>query len=74
MADSNMEKFDIVIIGAGVIGLAIAKELSGGKKQYRLAVLERHDSFGSETSSRNSEVVHGGMYYPNGSLKAWRLV
>ena len=70
MADSNMEKFDIVIIGAGVIGLAIAKELSGGKKQYRLAVLERHDSFGSETSSRNSEVVHGGMYYPNGSLKA----
>lgn len=63
-----MEKFDCIIVGAGVVGLAVANDLA---KDGRLVlVVERHDSFGAETSSRNSEVIHGGMYYPPGSLKA----
>ncbi|MCX5696510.1 MAG: NAD(P)/FAD-dependent oxidoreductase [Candidatus Omnitrophica bacterium] len=58
----------ITIIGAGVIGLAVAWELS--KKFEDVFVLEKKKTFGQETSSRNSEVIHGGMYYPSGSLKA----
>lgn len=63
-----MEEFDIIIIGAGVVGLAIAKELSGTGRNILL--VDRNKTFGQETSSRNSEVIHGGMYYPAGSLKA----
>jgi len=63
-----MEKVDIVIIGAGVVALAIAARLT--KSNRSLYVIERHDSFGQETSSRNSEVIHAGIYYPTGSLKA----
>lgn len=58
----------ITIIGAGVIGLAIAEELS--RKHSGVFVIERHNTFGQETSSRNSEVVHAGIYYTKGSLKA----
>ena len=64
-----MDKVDIVIIGAGVVGLAIARELSA-KLQAEIVLLEKHPYFGAETSSRNSEVIHGGMYYPTDSLKA----
>ena len=63
-----MEKVNITIIGAGVIGLAIAAELS--EKYENIVVLERHSTFGQEISSRNSEVIHSGIYYPQGSLKA----
>jgi L-2-hydroxyglutarate oxidase LhgO len=63
-----MEEVNITIIGAGVIGLAIASELS--ERYEDIIVLERHNSFGQEISSRNSEVVHAGIYYPEGSLKA----
>jgi len=63
-----MEKVQATIIGAGVIGLAIAAELSS--RCDNIVVLERHDTFGRETSSRNSEVIHSGIYYPEGSLKA----
>lgn len=63
-----MDDVSVTIIGAGVIGLAIAAELS--KSYPDLVVLERHDSFGRETSSRNSEVIHAGLYYPPGSLKS----
>lgn len=63
-----MEKFDCIIIGAGVVGLAAAKDLAVAG--HSVLLIERHDSFGKETSSRNSEVIHGGMYYPTGSLKA----
>jgi L-2-hydroxyglutarate oxidase LhgO len=63
-----MEKFDCLVIGAGVIGLAVANSLA--KEGQSVLAIERHDSFGKETSSRNSEVIHGGMYYPSGSLKA----
>lgn len=63
-----MEQTDIAVIGAGVIGLAIAYELS--KLGKEVAVIEKNASFGEETSSRNSEVIHAGLYYPPGSLKA----
>jgi L-2-hydroxyglutarate oxidase LhgO len=63
-----MDEVSITIIGAGVVGLAIAAELS--ETYEDIVVLERHDSFGQETSSRNSEVIHAGIYYPPGSLKA----
>lgn len=59
---------DVVVIGAGVVGLAIAARLSAAGRA--VAVLEKHDSFGRETSSRNSEVIHAGLQYPPGSLKA----
>lgn len=62
-----MEKCDITIIGAGVIGLATAYELS--KQNKNIVVLEKNLSFGQETSSRNSEVIHAGLYYQPESLK-----
>ncbi len=63
-----MDKFDITIVGAGVVGLSIAAELADEKRS--LLVLEKNSKFGQETSSRNSEVIHAGIYYPEGSLKA----
>jgi L-2-hydroxyglutarate oxidase LhgO len=62
-----MEKTEITVIGAGIVGLAAASRLSGKHKDIFL--IERHDSFGRETSSRNSEVIHAGIYYPKDSLK-----
>ena len=59
---------DAIVIGAGVVGLACARELAARGRS--VIVLERHERFGVETSSRNSEVVHAGIYYPAGSLKA----
>jgi len=58
----------IAIIGAGVVGLAIAAELA--QQENGVFVLEKNQTFGLETSSRNSEVIHAGIYYPEGSLKA----
>lgn len=58
----------ITIIGAGVVGLAIAEEISAHQKN--VFVIEKHPTFGQETSSRNSEVIHAGIYYPSGSLKS----
>ena len=63
-----MEKVDTVVIGAGVVGLAVARRLA--QPGQNLFIIERHGSFGEETSSRNSEVVHAGIYYPTHSLKA----
>ncbi len=68
MASVDKHHFDITIIGAGVIGLAVAEELSRRFKDVLL--LEKNESHGQETSSRNSEVIHAGIYYPEGSLKA----
>lgn len=67
-----MYKTDILVIGAGVIGLALAEELSGASGS--IIVVEKNESFGRETSSRNSEVIHGGIYYQPGSLKATMCV
>ncbi len=58
---------EIVIIGAGVVGLAVAARLS---RKHEVLVLERRSSIGQGTSSRNSEVLHAGIYYAPGSLKA----
>jgi L-2-hydroxyglutarate oxidase LhgO len=63
-----MADIDAIIIGAGVIGLAVARELALAGQT--VIVLEAADSIGTETSSRNSGVIHAGIYYPNGSLKA----
>ena len=59
---------DITIIGAGVVGLATAAQVTNGNREVYL--LEKNETFGMETSSRNSGVVHAGIYYPEGSLKA----
>ncbi|MBN2036740.1 MAG: NAD(P)/FAD-dependent oxidoreductase [Chitinispirillaceae bacterium] len=63
-----MDTTECIVIGAGVTGLAISEALSRNGRE--VVLLERHDSFGRETSSRNSEVIHAGFYYPAGSLKA----
>jgi L-2-hydroxyglutarate oxidase LhgO len=62
------ETIEAVVIGAGVVGLAVARALALAGRET--LVLEAADSFGSEISSRNSEVIHAGLYYPTGSLKA----
>jgi len=68
----SSERVDIAIVGAGVIGLAIARELGRhpvyGKRSILL--LDQERGFGQHTSSRNSEVIHAGIYYPGDSLKA----
>lgn len=64
---SDMES-EVVVIGAGVVGLAVAQVLARAGRE--VLVLERNTLIGAETSSRNSEVIHAGIYYPPGSLKA----
>ncbi|KAF2861575.1 FAD dependent oxidoreductase, partial [Piedraia hortae CBS 480.64] len=61
--------FTHIIIGAGVIGLSIARHLQS-LPSTKVLLLERHPSPGNETSSRNSEVIHAGIYYPPSSLKS----
>jgi L-2-hydroxyglutarate oxidase LhgO len=63
-----VDEVDAVVIGAGVIGLAVARALALQGRE--VMVLESADGIGTGTSSRNSEVVHAGIYYPQGSLKA----
>lgn len=59
---------ETIVVGAGVVGLAVARALS--QAGHGVLVLEQHELIGSETSSRNSEVIHAGIYYPPGSLRA----
>jgi L-2-hydroxyglutarate oxidase LhgO len=63
-----MHRTDVVVAGAGVIGLAIARALAMAGRE--VVIVEREERFGSITSSRNSEVIHAGLYYPRDSLKA----
>ena len=63
-----MEQVDTVVIGAGVVGLAVARALALSGRE--VMVIEKEVAVGQGVSSRNSEVVHGGLYYPTGSLKA----
>ncbi len=63
-----MEEVEVIIIGAGVVGLAIAYELS--KTYEGVLLVEQESGFGKHTSSRNSEVIHSGIYYQKDSLKA----
>ena len=63
-----MEAVDCVVIGAGVVGLACARALAAAGRE--VIIVEREAAFGTGISSRNSEVIHAGLYYPTGSLKA----
>lgn len=63
-----MEKIDCAVIGAGVIGLAVARQLAAQGRE--VLILEAEGGFGTGISARNSEVIHAGIYYPTGSLKA----
>ncbi len=63
-----MDQVDCVVVGAGVVGLAVARALALQGRE--VLVLEAADAIGTGTSSRNSEVIHAGIYYPQGSLKA----
>ena len=67
-----MEKLEAVVIGAGVVGLAVARALAMAGRE--VVILEAEDAIGTHTSSRNSEVIHAGIYYPQGSLKAQTCV
>jgi len=62
-----MESVDCIVIGAGVVGLAVARAMA--RKGREVILLEKADAFGTETSSRNSEVIHAGVFYVHGSLK-----
>ncbi len=63
-----MDSVEVLVVGAGVVGLAVARALA--LRGHEVAVAEAAGVIGSQTSSRNSEVVHAGLYYPRGSLKA----
>jgi L-2-hydroxyglutarate oxidase LhgO len=68
----DVDEVECVVVGAGVIGLAAARALALAGRE--VVVLERAATIGFETSSRNSEVIHSGIYYPKGSLKATACV
>ena len=63
-----MDQVECVVIGAGVVGLAVARALALAGRE--VMVLEAASAIGTGTSSRNSEVIHAGLYYAPGSLKA----
>ena len=68
MHETAMFETDCVVVGAGVVGLAVARALALAGRE--VVILEREEQIGSHTSSRNSEVIHAGIYYPKGSAKA----
>jgi len=63
-----VERLDVIVIGGGAVGLAIARAFASAKRD--VVVIERNPQLASETSARNSEVIHAGLYYPPGSIKA----
>jgi L-2-hydroxyglutarate oxidase LhgO len=63
MNQMNVEHVDAVVIGAGVVGLAVARALA--QQGREVLVLESLEAFGTMTSARNSEVLHAGLYYPS---------
>jgi len=67
-----MDRVEAVVIGAGLVGLAVARALALAGRE--VVILEAEEAIGTHTSSRNSEVIHAGIYYPRGSLKATACV
>src|ERR1700744_996365 len=67
-----MDRIDCVVVGAGVVGLAIARRLAQAGRE--VIILEAAEAIGTVTSSRNSEVIHAGIYYKAGSLMAQMCV
>lgn len=65
---ADLDRVDVAVIGAGVVGLAVARALALAGRE--VIVIEAERMVGSHTSARNSEVIHAGIYYPRGSLKA----
>src|ERR1041384_2074369 len=65
-----MRSYDVVIIGAGIIGLAVSRELLSRYPRVRLAVLDKEPSVGEHQTGHNSGVLHSGIYYKPGSLRA----
>ena len=65
-----MSEADFAVVGAGIVGLAVARELAGRDPRRRVVVLEREDRVAAHQTSRNSGVAHAGIYYAPGSLKA----
>ena len=68
LGEQMTDRIDCAVIGAGVVGLAVARALARAGRE--VVVLEAAEAIGTQTSSRNSEVIHAGIYYPIGSLKA----
>jgi L-2-hydroxyglutarate oxidase LhgO len=66
--EGRMDEVEVAVIGAGVVGLAVARALALQGRE--VVILEAESAFGTGTSARNSEVIHAGIYYPRGSLKA----
>ena len=64
----NQTDFECVVVGAGIVGLSVARSIA--KRNKQVLVIEKNKRFGEETSSRNSGVIHAGIYYPKNSLKA----
>src|SRR6188768_1680707 len=65
---NSLERIDVAVIGAGVTGLASARAIAA--RGFTTCVLERHPRAGLDTSTHNSGVIHAGIYYPAGTLKA----
>jgi L-2-hydroxyglutarate oxidase LhgO len=67
---NNIEELDIAIIGAGILGLSVAKSLLTEHPDLRIFLFEKEDNLGAHSSGRNSGVLHAGFYYSHDSLKA----
>lgn len=65
----NSKKYDFLVIGAGIVGLTVAKELSERYPAAKIAIIEKEKQIGMHASGRNSGVLHSGIYYPQDSLK-----
>ena len=70
MNESRNNKYDIIIIGAGITGLCIAHQAKKKNKNVKIAIIEKELESGFHTSGRNSGVLHAGIYYQENSLKA----
>ena len=66
----TVSRYDVIIIGGGIVGLAVALEITKTFPRLRMLLLEKEDRVGQHQSGHNSGVIHSGIYYKPGSLKA----